>query len=286
MGPELVKHDFSMVVPRIPGVPKQVILGHFELILTHVNPCMLPKGPEKGHLEPEKGSKKGETRVFPTVFRERLGCSNKRFGAVSSYFAHFSLAQMSKQPRSLGQVLPSPADSNLCRVHVLGWGVKEMHHSLLQCRQELLTQLLLLSHSCQGDPSPPPSEVFIFSRNLSLEGDDPTRNNSLSGYQSDLQAQLSGLRKDGSQYSSFGSPLHFRSSSLARTDSDAVQSGTPLPHYNGLQRPPSPLRLRQPPPAPSTRFSNDVPPSNSPLQPWPQHQSPLRTFNDTARKFS
>ena len=55
------KTNFSKIVPGSLGVQKQVVLGCFELFLTHsIGPCNFPKSLEKGCSGTEIGTKRGQ----------------------------------------------------------------------------------------------------------------------------------------------------------------------------------------------------------------------------------
>ena len=56
---------------------KQVILAHFEPLLTRFGPWKIPKCLESGPYWDQKWVKNGSKRVFPKVIPDHLGCSNK-----------------------------------------------------------------------------------------------------------------------------------------------------------------------------------------------------------------
>ena len=61
------------------GMLKQVVLAHFEPVVTRFGPWKIPKCLETGFLRTKNGSKKGRKPVFPKLILDHLRCSNKRF---------------------------------------------------------------------------------------------------------------------------------------------------------------------------------------------------------------
>ena len=58
---------------------KQVVLAHFEPVVTCFGSWKIPKCLKMGHFGTKKGSKMGQKRIFPKVIPDHLGCSNKCF---------------------------------------------------------------------------------------------------------------------------------------------------------------------------------------------------------------
>ena len=59
------------------GMPKQVFLDRFELVVARFGPPKIPKCFENGLFWDKNGSKMGQKCVFPKMILEHLGCLNK-----------------------------------------------------------------------------------------------------------------------------------------------------------------------------------------------------------------
>ena len=63
--------------PRPHGMPKQVFLARFELVVARFGPPKIPKCLENGLFWTKNGSKMGQKCVFPKMILDHLGCINK-----------------------------------------------------------------------------------------------------------------------------------------------------------------------------------------------------------------
>ena len=59
------------------GMPKQVFLARFELVVARFGPPKIPKCLENGLFGDKNGSKMGQKWVFPKMIRDHLGSLNK-----------------------------------------------------------------------------------------------------------------------------------------------------------------------------------------------------------------
>ena len=68
------KKIFFKVVPRPPGMLKQVFLGRFEPVVARFGPWETPKCLENGPFWDEKGVKMGQKQVFSKVILHYSAC--------------------------------------------------------------------------------------------------------------------------------------------------------------------------------------------------------------------
>ena len=72
------KMTFFKNDPGPQGMPKQVFLARFELVVARFGPPKIPKCLENGLFRDKKnGSKMGQKCVFPKMILYHLGCTNK-----------------------------------------------------------------------------------------------------------------------------------------------------------------------------------------------------------------
>ena len=71
------RNDFSKVVPRPLGMLTQVFLARFEPVVTRFRQLKSRNALKMGRFGTKKGSKLGQSCVFPKVIVDQLGCTNK-----------------------------------------------------------------------------------------------------------------------------------------------------------------------------------------------------------------
>ena len=71
------KQTFFKNDPGPHGMPKQVFLARFELVVARFGPPKIPKCLENGLVGTRNGLKMGQKCVFPKMILNHLGCTNK-----------------------------------------------------------------------------------------------------------------------------------------------------------------------------------------------------------------
>ena len=70
------KMTFLKNDPRPCATLKQVFLDRLEVVVAHFGPLKIPKCLENGCFGTKNGSKMGQTRIFPNLIPDHLGCTN------------------------------------------------------------------------------------------------------------------------------------------------------------------------------------------------------------------